>query len=301
MLRHSQLLPDNPQIRFKSGTNAAPNYQTIIKIARSDAVVDLNLPSGIQPPVESCHDCAAGKMKRCSFNLSSTPKSSRIGQLISCDVWNPAQVPSIGGALYCSTSRDDCSDYRAAFFLKTKSEVAALVRYFISLLHTQTRELVACIRTDGGTEYSSYEFEAWLRKKGIRHKTTVRHTPQQNGLAERDNRTLFEGVSILLASNKSLPITLLAEATNHKIYVLNRSLSSTCPIMTPHEAWYKVKPDLSTLRIFGSEFYILIPKQIRKGKLEDVGLLVYFVGNSETQAATPRQFVVTTNPIYLLT
>jgi hypothetical protein len=53
--------------------------------------------------------------------------------------------------------------------------------------------------------------------------------------------------------------------------------------MTPHEAWYNVKPDLSTLRIFGSEFYVLVPKQIREGKLEDVGLLVYFVGNSETQ------------------
>lgn len=141
------------------------NYQTIIKMSRSDAVVSLNHLSGIQPPVESCHDCAAGKIKRCSFNLCSTPKSSCIGQLISCDVWGPAQVPSIGGALYCSTFRDDCSDYRAAYFLKTKSEVAASVRDFISLLHTQTQELVACIRTYGGTEYGSYEFEAWLRTK----------------------------------------------------------------------------------------------------------------------------------------
>ena len=53
--------------------------------------------------------------------------------------------------------------------------------------------------------------------------------------------------------------------------------------MTPHEAWYNVKPDLSTLRIFGSEFYVLVPKQVREGKLESVGVLVYFVGNSETQ------------------
>ena len=53
--------------------------------------------------------------------------------------------------------------------------------------------------------------------------------------------------------------------------------------MTPHEAWYNVKPDLSTLRILGSEFYVLVPKQVREGKLESVGVLVYFVGNSETQ------------------
>ena len=154
---------------------------------------------------------------------------------------------------------------------------------FIGLLHTQTGQLVACIRTNGGTEYHTKEFEAWLRKKGIRHETTIRHTPQQNGLAERDNRTLFEGARTLLASNRSLPLSLWAEATNHKAYVLNRSLSSTCPTMTPHEAWYGSKPDLSSLRTFGTEFYTLVPKQIRKGKLEDVGVLVYFVGNSETQ------------------
>ena len=53
--------------------------------------------------------------------------------------------------------------------------------------------------------------------------------------------------------------------------------------MTPHEVWYNVKPDCSTLRIFGSEFYVLVTKQVREGKLESVGVLVYFVGNSETQ------------------
>ena len=259
------------------------NYQTIIKMARSDAITGLSLPPGTQPPAEHCHPCAAGKLKRCTFNLSSTPKSTRIGMLISCDLWGPAQTPSLGGAIYCSTFRDDCSDYRAAYYLKSKDEVAGSVMDFIRLLHTQTGQLVACIRTDGGTEYHSKEFEAWLRKKGIRHETTIRHTPQQNGLAERDNRTLFEGARTLLASNRSLPLSLWAEATNHKAYVLNRSLSSTCPTMTPHEAWYGSKPDLSSLRTFGTEFYTLVPKQIRKGKLEDVGVLVYFVGNSETQ------------------
>jgi hypothetical protein len=55
------------------------NYQTIIKMEHSDAVVGLDLPTGAQLPAESCHDCAMGKMKRTLFNLSSTPKSSRIG------------------------------------------------------------------------------------------------------------------------------------------------------------------------------------------------------------------------------
>jgi transposase InsO family protein len=65
------------------------------------------------------------------------------------------------------------------------------------------------MRTDGGTEYGSNELESWLRKNGIRHETTVFHTPQQNRLAELINHTLFEGDSTLFTSNKysSNPMT----------------------------------------------------------------------------------------------
>lgn len=259
------------------------NYQMIIRMANSGAVTGLNLPEGTTPPIEHCHECAAGKMKRVTFHLSTANPSRRIGLLVVSDVWGPAQIKSLGGATYCATFRDDCSDYRAAYYLKTKAEVANSVKDFVHLLHTQTGELVACIGTDGGKEYESEDLEKWLRKKGIRHETTIRYSPQQNGIAERDNRTLFEGTRTLLQSNKSLPLSLWAEATNHKIYVLNRSISTTCPTITPHEAWFKKKPDLSKLRTFGSELYTLIPKQIRKGKLESVSQLVYFVGNSDTQ------------------
>ena len=53
--------------------------------------------------------------------------------------------------------------------------------------------------------------------------------------------------------------------------------------MTPYEAWYKRKPNLSKLRTFGKKIYVVIPKPIREGKLENVGKLVYFAGNSDTQ------------------
>lgn len=72
-----------------------------------------------------------------------------------------------------------------------------------------------------------------MREKVIRHETTVRYSPQQNGIAERDNLNLFEGTRTLLQSNKSLPLSLWAEATNHKIYVLNWFISTTCPTIMP--------------------------------------------------------------------
>ena len=112
------------------------NYQMIIKMARSDAITGLTLPPDTQISAEQCHPCAAEKLKCCTFNLSSPPKSTRIDMLISCDLWAPAQTPSLGGAICCSTFCDHCSDYRAAHYLKFKNEVAGSVLDFIRLLHT---------------------------------------------------------------------------------------------------------------------------------------------------------------------
>jgi hypothetical protein len=85
----------------------------------------------------------------------------------------PAQVKSIGGAIYCCTLRDDHSDFHAAYHLKTKAQVAESVMDFIRLVHTQTGQLVAYISTDGGTEYEVDDFEGWLTRKDIRHETSV--------------------------------------------------------------------------------------------------------------------------------
>ena len=45
------------------------------------------------------------------------------------------------------------------------------------------------LRTDNGGEYMSTEFQ---KSKGIQHELTIAYTPQQNGIAERMNRTLME-------------------------------------------------------------------------------------------------------------
>lgn len=214
-------------------------------MAHTEAVRGLVLPSG-QPPTDRCHDCATAKMTRCIFP-SSTTKSQRIGFLVHSDVCGPMPVNSFGGAKYYISFRDDFSGFQAVYFIKLKSDVTDCCRVFFAMLHTQTRELVVVFRTDGGTEY--LPLDPWLKKKGIRHETTVRYTPQQNGVVERDNRTLVEGACSLFYSNKTLPLQLWAEAVNCVIYTLNRTLSSAYSLMTPFEAWYGFKPDISNLRV----------------------------------------------------
>jgi len=258
------------------------NYATIIKTASSGAVIGLTLPAGAEAPATHCHDCAVGKMKRCVFHNRTSPRSTKIGQLIVSDVCGPMQVKSFGGAQYYVSFKDDCSGFRQVRFIQSKSDVAARFMEFVSLLHAQTGQLVAVLRSDNGGEYEGNEFQAWLKKKGIRHETTVRYTPQQNGISERDNRTIVEGARTILYSNTSLPLMLWAEAVNYVVFALNRTLSTNRFTTTPFEAWYGRKPDVSEMRQFGSEFYVLIPTELRR-KLDPAGMLCYFVGNSDTQ------------------
>ncbi|CAI7772500.1 unnamed protein product [Closterium sp. NIES-54] len=57
---------------------------------------------------------------------------------------------------------------------------------------------VKVIRTDNGGEFIGADFEKELKQKGIQHQLSVPYNPQQNGVAERFNRTLQEGARTLL-------------------------------------------------------------------------------------------------------
>ena len=81
---------------------------------------------------------------------------------------------------------------------------------------------------------------------------TVPKTPEQNGMAERMNRTLVESVRSMLADAK-LPHPFWAEALSTAVYLRNRGPTKVVSGMTPFEAWTKKKPSVSHLRVFGCE------------------------------------------------
>ena len=60
------------------------------------------------------------------------------------------------------------------------------------MFENESGKKIKTLRTDNGGEFITKEFEAFLSKHGIRHQNTVPYTPQQNGLAERKNRTLVK-------------------------------------------------------------------------------------------------------------
>ena len=137
---------------------------------------------------------------------------------------------------------------------------------------------VKTIRTDNGGEYTSTRFEEYLKSEGICHERTVPKTPEQNGVAERMNRTLVETVRSMLMDAK-LPHKLWGEAL-HSCLSQKSEPNKNRRRKTPFEAWTGKKPTVCHLRVFGCDAYAHIPKD-QRGKLDPKAKKCIFVGYGE--------------------
>lgn len=221
-----------------------------------------------------CEPCILGKQHRAPFKHSSS-KAERPLALVHTDVCGPLPVTSMGGNNYFITLLDDYSKLSAIQPLARKSDTAAAVKSMLILLENQSGYKVQRLRCDNGSEYINAELQAFCRGNGIKLETTVRYTPEQNGAAERLNRTLMEKVRPMLAAS-ALPKYLWADAVVAANYVRNRSPVSGKD-KTPYELFFGKKPDVSHLRIFGARTYALTPKPLRN-KLGDTSEPGRFIG-----------------------
>ena len=223
---------------------------------------------------EFCEGCILGKQHRLSFGTR-VSESQKPGDLIHADVCGPMQEDSFSGCRYFVNFKDDYSKYRSVYCLKHKSDVTDKLRVFLAeaknLGHT-VKELL----TDGGGEFDNYAVKSIVEGVGLHHRLTVPYTPEQNGSAERENRTLVEAARSMLQS-KGLPLKLWAEAVNTAAHVINRSGPTKVKDKTPYELWTRKSTDVSHLKIFGTVCYVHVPKQKRQ-KLDSKALKGYLVG-----------------------
>jgi hypothetical protein len=138
-----------------------------------------------------CRGCALGKNVKKPFP-SSDNRSKEILDLIHSDVCGPMPVKYLGGSLYYVTFIDDYSRKTWLYLLKTKDEVFNKFQEFKAEIENLTNKKIKTLRTDNGGEYTSKEFVSFCKSTRIRRELTVPHNPQQNGVAERKNRSIEE-------------------------------------------------------------------------------------------------------------
>ncbi|GJZ74292.1 putative ribonuclease H-like domain-containing protein [Tanacetum coccineum] len=158
--------------------------------------------------------------------------------------------------MYCLVVTDDYSRFSWVFFLATKDETNEILKTFITGIENLIDLKVKVIRCDNGTEFKNKVMNQFYEMKGIKREFSVARTPQQNGVAERKNRTLIEAARTMLAHLK-LPTTFWAESVNTACYVQNRVLVIKPHNKTPYELFLDRKPALSFMRPFGCPVTIL--------------------------------------------
>ena len=233
--------------------------QNLKKLAKNGLVEGFNYNPLSE--ITFCEPCAEGKHHRSHFPTSSSRSDEPLG-LVHSDVCGKMNTQSLSGAEYFLTFIDDKTRYAWIYVLKHKHEVFDRFLEWKAMVEKSTGHKLKVLRTDNGGEYTSEKFENYLKTEGVRHELTVPRTPEQNGVAERMNRTLVEAVRTMLADSK-LPQQFWAEALSTAVYLRNRSPAKAVDV-TPFEAWTGTKPRVEHLRVFGCSAYAHIAKEERQ-------------------------------------
>lgn len=242
-----------------------------LKLLQSKEMV-LGLPKTGE--IELCEGCIYGKQSRGSFPSGKAWRASECLELLHADLCGPMKTVSLGASKYFLLITDDFSRMSWVYFLKAKSEAFESFKIFKAMVEKQSGLYVKALRTDRGGEFLSNEFITFCEEHGIRRELTAPYTPEQNGVAERKNRTVVEMARSMLKA-RGVPNRFWCEAVATAVYILNVSPTKAVMNMTPLEAWRGKKPYVSHLRIFGCIAYALVDLRT---KLDDKSAKCVFIG-----------------------
>nr|GEV04339.1 putative ribonuclease H-like domain-containing protein [Tanacetum cinerariifolium] len=206
------------------------NFKTMNKLVKGNLV--RGLPTQVFENDNTCVACKKGKQHRASCKTKHVSSVDQPLYRLHIDLFGPTFVKSLNKKSYCLVVTDDYSRFTWVFFLATKDETSPILKTFVTGIENQ------------------------LSLKGIKREFSVPRTPQQNGIAERKNKTLIEAARTMLADSL-LPIPFWAEAVNTACYVQNRVLVTKPHNKTPYELLHGRTPSIGFMRPFGCPVSIL--------------------------------------------
>ena len=216
---------------------------------------------------KTCVSCLKGKQTRKPFPQATAYRASKHLELVDADLCGPFTPPTPSHKRYIFALIDNHSRYMWTVLLTEKSEAFEKFKIFKKRVEQETKTELKTLRTDRGGDFVSREFQSYCDKYGINHHLIAPYSPQQNGVVERQNRTLLEMTRSIL-KHMNVPNYLWGEAIRHATYLINRVGTRTLVGKIPYEALKNRKPNLSHLKVFGCMCYARTETAGRK-KLDD--------------------------------
>ncbi|GJV78418.1 putative ribonuclease H-like domain-containing protein [Tanacetum coccineum] len=259
------------------------NYKNLNKLLKGNLI--RGLPLKVFQNDHTYVACQKGKQHKASCKAKPMSSISQPLQLLHMDLFGPTSVRSINHKTYCLVITNDFMHgvVGVCLFRTRRNETSGIFKNFIRQIENQLNQKVKTIRCDNGIEFKNRDIIEFYGSKGIKREYSNARTPQQNGVAERKNRTLIEAARTMLADS-FFPNTFWAEPVSTACYVLNRVLVTKPQNKTPYELITGKTPIISYIRPFGCHVTILNTIN-NLGKFEgksDEGFLVGYSLNSKT-------------------
>ena len=253
----------------------------------------LNLiPSFSKTDFSKCQVCVEAKFTKKPFK--SVDRQTEVLELVHSDLGDFNNHESRGGKKYYITFVDDCSRFCMVYLLRSKDEAEEMFLKYKAEVENQLDKKIKRVRSDRGGEYSPDTLKAFCEQLGIVHETTAPYSPEQNGIAERKNRTLKNMMNSMLISS-GLPNNMWGEAILSACHVLNRVPHKKLD-KTPYEIWKGRAPNLKYLKVWGCLAKVGIPS-FKRDKIGPKTVDAIFIGYAY-QSAAYRFFVKGANNSY---
>jgi len=228
------------------------------------------------PHSSTCPGCQAGKARRKTHPPSSTrmTRSTHPLERVHSDLVGPIPTTSINGHRYAVSFTCDYSNHVWSLPMKSKDQTLATFKVFNAQVKRQYGLNIRYFRSDHGGEFMSKDFSDYLESEGIIRETSAPDTPQQNGLAERMQQTIWAGIRAIL-HHSGMKNGFWAEALAVIVHVMNRAPRKRLDWQTPHEVLTGQVPNVAYLRTFGCRAWV----HNHKGKkLDAKALPMTFIG-----------------------
>ncbi|GJU43446.1 retrovirus-related pol polyprotein from transposon TNT 1-94 [Tanacetum coccineum] len=250
------------------------NFNSLRRLIKFNSIPNCHIDSKYK-----CETCVEAKLTRTSFK--SVKRTTEPLDMVHTDICDLKSLPTKGGNKYFITFIDDCTKYCYVYLLKSKDEAIDKFVLYKNEVENQLGKKIKVVRSDRGGEYVS-PFAELCAQHGIRHEFTAPYSPQQNGIAERKNRTLKEMVTAMLISS-GMSQDMWGEAILTATYLLNK-IPRKEKEETPYELWMGRKPSYQYLRVWGCLAKVAVPTP-KAQKIGPKSVDCIFIGYAKNNSA----------------
>jgi len=240
-----------------------------------------------------CPGCVLGKMSQQPFTSSGKRAAYPLDKIHSDLKSFP--IESYHRWKYFISFIDDNTSFAWVQFLCDKASAVSALQNFLAMVKTQYGKTIKEWMSDAGGEYKSAAFLKALNEQGIKVLQSAPHTPQQNGHAERFNRTIMDKAEAM-RHEACLPDSWWEFSVEQAVHLYNCTSMACLNNETPFYRMEGGIPDMSHIKVFGCAAYVFLPLEIRKDKLSPKSKMMTYLGIE--QGLKAHRFMCSSNRLF---